>query len=383
MAPDLVSSRPVEFAAQPPRAQAALGLMVASGFAGLGYQIAWTQQSALWVGHEAVAVLAVIAAFFGGLAIGSLVLGPRIDRSNRPARWYAGCEALVALWSVAIAVLMAPLGNALIAWTGVNPAPAWQWTVAFGGTFLMLLPATAAMGATLPAMERLMASWGGDGRTVGALVACNTLGAVVGVIATAFWLIPEAGLLRTAAVCATLNLACAATALALPGGGVQRPATPVESGPSRGLWTLALTGLLGIGYELTRGARAQPGHREHRLHLRAARWPSIWWAPPWALQPTSADGTRRAATRCGPSAVIGLLMMLLAAACLFGHRSALWQARRSCTPPWLQALGPGLAAFAGLPKQTLAGCWRSGLPTLVDGSACSAHLCHPGARTPG
>jgi hypothetical protein len=42
--------------------------MVASGFAGLGYQIVWTQQSALWLGHEAAAVLAVVAAFFGGFA---------------------------------------------------------------------------------------------------------------------------------------------------------------------------------------------------------------------------------------------------------------------------------------------------------------------------
>src|SRR5215471_11464106 len=46
----------------------ALAVMVASGFAGLGYQIVWTQQSALWLGHESAAVLAVVAAFFGGLA---------------------------------------------------------------------------------------------------------------------------------------------------------------------------------------------------------------------------------------------------------------------------------------------------------------------------
>ncbi len=33
------------------RRLAALGLMVASGFAALGYQIVWTQQSPLWLGH--------------------------------------------------------------------------------------------------------------------------------------------------------------------------------------------------------------------------------------------------------------------------------------------------------------------------------------------
>jgi spermidine synthase len=58
--------------------------MVASGFAALGYQIVWTQQSALWLGHEAAAVLAVVAAFFGGLAVGALALGPA-HRSQRQA----------------------------------------------------------------------------------------------------------------------------------------------------------------------------------------------------------------------------------------------------------------------------------------------------------
>ena len=49
--------------------------MTVSGFAGLGYQIVWTRQAALWLGHESAAVLAVVAAFFGGLAVGSLATG--------------------------------------------------------------------------------------------------------------------------------------------------------------------------------------------------------------------------------------------------------------------------------------------------------------------
>lgn len=82
--------------------------MVASGFAGLGYQIVWTQQCALWLVHEAAAVLAVVTAFFGGLAVGALALGPRIERSQRPARWYAACEVVIAIWAVVLALLLAP-----------------------------------------------------------------------------------------------------------------------------------------------------------------------------------------------------------------------------------------------------------------------------------
>ena len=73
-------------------------LFTASGFAGLGYQIVWTQQSALWLGHESAAVIAVVAAFFAGFAAGALLLGARIDRNAKPGRWYAACEAVIAAY---------------------------------------------------------------------------------------------------------------------------------------------------------------------------------------------------------------------------------------------------------------------------------------------
>ncbi|WP_326544174.1 fused MFS/spermidine synthase [Pseudorhodoferax sp.] len=232
-----------------PRRAAVMALMLASGFAGLGYQIVWTQQSALWMGHETAGVLAVVAAFFGGLAVGAVLLGRRIAASHRPGRWYAGCELLIGLWSLVLALAMAPIGQALLQLIGAEPTPAWQWGVAFGGSFLLLLPATAAMGATLPAMERALAQhWRGG--AIAALYAGNTFGAVLGVLASAFWLVPAIGLARTALVCATLNLLCAAAALWLLRGSA--PAEP-QTAPraERGLRSLlAATGFLGIGYEV-------------------------------------------------------------------------------------------------------------------------------------
>ena len=147
------------------RWRASLVLRAASGFAGLGYQIVWTQQCALWLGHESAAVLAVVAAFFGGLAAGASLLGPAIERSTRPARWYAACESAIAGWSVVLLMLMAPFGDWVLGITGAQPAPVWQWTVAFCATFIVLLPATAAMGATLPAIERAFADRHGDNRS--------------------------------------------------------------------------------------------------------------------------------------------------------------------------------------------------------------------------
>ena len=235
------------------RAHASLGLMVASGFAGLGYQIVWTQQCAVWLGHESAAVLAVVAAFFGGLAVGALALGPRIERSAQPSHWYAALEAVIAAWGIALAWLISPASSALLGFIGAQPTPAWQWAVAFCGTFVLLLPATVAMGATLPAMERVIAQMNTQGRSIAGLYAANTFGAVLGVLATAFWLIPAFGLARTASVCIVLNLLCALVAqVALPKATCVSPQGALL-GTARShfvLARLAITGLLGIGYEV-------------------------------------------------------------------------------------------------------------------------------------
>ena len=237
------------------RRRISLALMVASGFAGLGYQIVWTQQASLWLGHEAAAILAVVAAFFGGLSLGAFALGDRIERSDRPLGWYVACEMAIAMWSLVLLATMPAVSAWALATIGERPTAAWQWTIAFATTFAMLLPATVAMGATLPAIERAMASPDGDRRSIAPHYAANTFGAVVGVLATAFWLIPELGLARTAAVCVGLNLLCAGVAWrALPGpvASTRTVGRPDSSSPSHAgatLARLAWTGLLGIGYE--------------------------------------------------------------------------------------------------------------------------------------
>ena len=227
--------------------------MVASGFAGLGYQIVWTQQCALWLGHESAAVLAVVSAFFGGLASGALLMGPRIERSAHPVRWYAACEVLIAVWGAVLLVVMSPFSTWLLKLTGVQPSPMWQWLLAFSGTFLLLLPATAAMGATLPAMERVTALLRDEKRSIAAHYASNTFGAVLGVLGATFWLVPHLGLARTAAVCVVLNVLCAALALTVLPARVEASnehASPALPPARRVLVRLAMTGLLGIGHEV-------------------------------------------------------------------------------------------------------------------------------------
>ncbi len=235
--------------------------MALSGMAGLAYQIVWTQQLGTWLGHEVGALLAVMAAFFGGLALGAWALGGRVARSTRPGRWLAALELVIALWAGVLVLVMPAAGALLLQWIGDGAAPWHQWAVSFTGTGLLLLPATAAMGATLPAMQRVLAPLRDAGFAVGGLYAVNTAGAVVGVLAAAFWLAPWLGLNATALVAASLNLACAAMAwrwlaplrrtapAATAVAGTLPSATGGRAGP-KALLALAACGLLGIGLEV-------------------------------------------------------------------------------------------------------------------------------------
>jgi len=346
----------------------ALLVMVASGFAGLGYQIVWTQQSALWLGHESASVLAVVAAFFGGLAAGALTLGSRIEKSAHPARWYAGCELVIALWSLVLAVAMARVSTWMLRLTGVQPSPLWQWMVAFVGTFLLLLPATAAMGATLPAMERVAARLSREGRSIAPLYASNTFGAVMGVLAIAFWLVPELGLLRTAGVCVALNLLCALASLKLLSSAVDRVARADTKRLAGSQYTvlasLAVTGFLGIGYEVL-VVRVLSQVEENTVYTFAMLLATY-------LTGTSAGaaGYQRWLVRrfCASRLDVGLLYAL-AFACLAGTAS-LWAAQYVKILA-LQTFGTSMAA--ALAAESVVALIAFGPATFVMGATFS-HL---------
>lgn len=348
------------------RHRAALIVMAVSGFAGLGYQIVWTQQFALWLGHEAAAVLAVIAAFFGGLAAGALALGPRIDRSPRPGRWYVACELVIALWSVALTVLMAPYSAWVLDVTGAQPAPAWQWSVAFLGTFVVLLPATAAMGATLPAMERVLAQMRRQRQSIAALYASNTVGAVLGVLAAAFWLVPQWGLTRTGVLCAALNVFCAGAALTLFSGTVPVPSPGPPRLPvaRRALTLLAATGLLGIGYEVL-VVRVLSQVTEDTVYTFAILL-AIYLV---GTALGAAAYQRWSSSRSDPGGLGDRMLGLLAAACLLGTLS-LWAAedlKNAVQQQFGASMASALAAEAGVALAAF------GLPTIVMGALFS-HL---------
>jgi spermidine synthase len=250
--------------ARPVRRSTALSLVFASGAAGLVWQMVWTTQFGVALGHEFIAVLAVMAAFFGGLAAGAGLLAAPIERSCHPGRWYVALEAAIGAWALLVNWASPAILALLTRWIGAAPSAGWHWGVAFCMPLLLLLPATMAMGATLPAVERVLrrAGSGTDTSYLGGLYAVNTAGAMAGLLLAVFWLIPAVGVRQVSWLFALVNLCCALVAwcawgrptidaVSLPRSVAVPPVTsPAHRWPAQTGARLLLTGLLGAGYEV-------------------------------------------------------------------------------------------------------------------------------------
>jgi spermidine synthase len=192
-----------------PRAQAwrVAALLFGSGCAALIYQTAWMREFRLIFGASTAASAAVLAIFVGGLGLGGLILGPRADRHPRPILYYAQLEAIVAV-SAALTPLVLAVVQFIYFWMGGTPR---LGTV--GGTILRLLLSTVVlavptivMGGTLPAAARGVTR-GSDARRqdVATLYGLNTLGAVMGCVASTFYLLEIFGTRNTLWLAAALN----------------------------------------------------------------------------------------------------------------------------------------------------------------------------------
>src|SRR5262249_52478796 len=158
-------------------------------------------------------------------------------------------------WAAGSAIFIPMLNDWALRWMGPEPSPIGQWGVVFLVPFVALLPATAAMGATFPAMERSWAQRSRDGECVARIYAANTSGAVPGIFAGAFALMPALGFRRSLLVLAGVSCACGVGALRIGRDagaepGKAAPAQPKQTVSARLYLTLFLTGLLGIGFQL-------------------------------------------------------------------------------------------------------------------------------------
>src|SRR3954470_3147577 len=78
---------------------------ILSGATGLIYEVLWARMLGLVFGATTFAVSAVLAAFMGGLALGSALSGKLAARIKRPLRAYGVVEIGVAVYAISVPFL--------------------------------------------------------------------------------------------------------------------------------------------------------------------------------------------------------------------------------------------------------------------------------------
>jgi predicted membrane-bound spermidine synthase len=198
------------------RSDPIFALFFVSGFSGLIYESVWSHYVKLFLGHAAYAQTLVLVVFIGGLALGAWLCARRAQSVRNPLRAYAIVEAAIGI----MALVFHTVFNAAVDWgySALLPAACEQATTFCAPQWLLaaalLAPQSILLGATFPlvcsAVLRLDAEQ--PGHDIAALYFLNSLGAVLGVLASAFVLIPSVGLPGTLMTAGFANLLLATAA---------------------------------------------------------------------------------------------------------------------------------------------------------------------------
>jgi len=182
---------------------------VLSGATGLIYEVLWARMLGLVFGATTVAISAVLAAFMGGLALGSALAARFATRLKRPVRVYALIEIAMGLYALAVPVLFSGIDRVYaVVWQQFHPGFLGFAISRFALATIVLLIPTALMGATLPVLVAALDRSAGDkSSAVARLYAWNLTGAIVGAIAAGFFLLPQFGVRATIWIAAGTNLA--------------------------------------------------------------------------------------------------------------------------------------------------------------------------------
>lgn len=188
-----------------------------SGAAGLIYQVAWSRYLALLLGHTSYAVVAVVAAFMAGLAIGNAWFGRRADRAIKPLALYAWLEIGIGVYAILFPAYFSICQDAFIGVARrIQPGSDAFLALKFAFSLAMVLVPTILMGATFPVLTRYVTdSLGNLRHQVASLYAVNSAGAVFGCLIADFWWVPQIGLEMTVFGAGGLNLAAGLIALVL------------------------------------------------------------------------------------------------------------------------------------------------------------------------
>ena len=191
-------------------ARLALVLYAIAGGVALGYEVVWSQSIVQFMSTRTYAFAVVLATYLSGLFIGSQWMAQRVERLRDPWGVFGlliAAAGLVALLEVSLLgrwlIVLQTQAEALVVSQGGGELAGMSARFAVAALCMVFVP-TLLLGAAFPVALRLSVGNRHVGRDVGAVVAFNTLGGIVGVMLCGFVLIPWLGLVRTLGLLAVI-----------------------------------------------------------------------------------------------------------------------------------------------------------------------------------
>ncbi|MBR9683434.1 hypothetical protein GOV03_02750 [Candidatus Woesearchaeota archaeon] len=181
---------------------------VLSGMAALIYEVVWIRPLQFVLGSTIYTVSIILAAFMGGLALGSWIIARYADKIINLPKTYALLELGIGLYGILLLVLFKVLPKVYRAiyplYQNFYLFELGQFLLSFG---LLLIP-TTLMGATFPVIAKFYTSEK-IGKGIGEVYAANNIGAILGSFAAGFLLIPVIGIKSTIILAGIINVSVA------------------------------------------------------------------------------------------------------------------------------------------------------------------------------
>lgn len=175
-----------------------LAVALVTGASSFMYEIGWIRMLALVLGTTTHAFELMLSAFILGLALGGLFVQRRIDGIGDPLRYLGVVQVLMGL----LALTTLPLYDStfdLMRWivraTPRTDAGYAAFVLSSNGIALgIMVPTTFFAGMTLPLITGILMRAGHGEKSIGAVYAANTIGAIAGVVVAVHVGLPVLGL---------------------------------------------------------------------------------------------------------------------------------------------------------------------------------------------
>ncbi len=232
-----------------------LPLFIGSGCSALIYEIVWFQSLQMIVGASAISLAVLLTIFMGGMCLGSLLYPKLVPTRWHPLGVYASLEFLIGVLAIAWLYTMPFIEQFYVQRVGPGNTGVLLRAVVAGAC---LLPPTLLMGATLPAISRWFENNQQGTAGIGMFYSTNIVGAVVGCLVAAFFLLRLYDVVIATTVAVTINFVVAiagwAMSLTMPNHLRSELESQPTALPSNGWSTshlaIALSGFSALGAEV-------------------------------------------------------------------------------------------------------------------------------------